>query len=216
MTSTPTSPAADAATVQHLFDEPPAGYEGFIFDCDGTLADSMPLHFAAWRAAFSAAGAPFTFSWDLFMRRAGKTLEITVAELNQEFSTQLDVDAVAAAQRKSYEELLPQVGPVASVVAFARERLGRHPMAVASGGDRVTVRRTLTSLGILPWFGAVVTAEDVVHGKPAPDLFLLAAERIAVPPQKCLVFEDSLLGIEAAHRAEMGAVLVRRSGTLPG
>ncbi len=199
------------ATVSHAFEPPTGHYQGFIFDCDGTLADSMPLHFTAWRAALAQSLSPFEFSWELFMRRAGKTLEVTVAELNGEFGTALDVARVSAFQRQSYQALLPQVLGIDSVLAFARERRGKFPMAVASGGDRPTVTRTLESLGIATWFDAVVTAEDVTFGKPAPDLFLLAAARIGVPPASCVVFEDSLLGIEAAERAGMGAVLVKRS-----
>jgi HAD superfamily hydrolase (TIGR01509 family) len=185
-------------------------YRGFIFDCDGTLADSMPLHFRAWRTAFQAHGAPFDFTWELFLRRAGKTLEVTIDELNVEFGSALDRDAVARLQRATYEELIPEVGPVAPVVDFLRGIIGRAPVAVASGGDLPTIRRTLGSLALLELFQVIVTAFDVKHGKPAPDLFLLAAERIGIEPRDCVVFEDSPLGIEAAERAGMGAVFVER------
>jgi HAD superfamily hydrolase (TIGR01509 family) len=191
-------------------------YRGFIFDCDGTIADSMPLHFRAWRAALEAHGAPFHFSWDLFLRRAGKTLEVTVDELNVEFGTKLDRDAVARVQRAAYDALIPEVEPVAPVVEFLRSIVGRAPLAVASGGDLPTIRRTLTSLALLDSFPIIVTAFDVKHGKPAPDLFLLAAERIGVAPADCVVFEDSPLGIEAAKRAGMGSVLVERLVLPPG
>jgi beta-phosphoglucomutase-like phosphatase (HAD superfamily) len=197
-----------------VFELPTRSYSGFIFDCDGTLADNMPLHFNAWRAAFEEHRAPFVFSWELFVRRAGKTLEATVMELNEEFGASLDADAVARSQRLAYQELFAGIGPVVQVVEFARSVFGRHPMAVASGGERATVEKTLENLGILRLFDAVVTAADVRHGKPAPDLFLLAAAKIGVPPSDCLVFEDSLLGIEAAERAGMGSVLVRSSRPL--
>ena len=200
---------ADSAAL-HRFAPLTREYRGFIFDCDGTLADSMPLHFQAWRAAFDAHGAPFDFTWELFLRRAGKTLEVTVDELNAEFGTQLDRDAVARIQRATYDELIPKVEPVAPVVEFLRSIVGRAPVAVASGGDLPTIRRTLTSLALLDLFPVIVTAFDVKHGKPAPDLFLLAAERIGVAPADCVVFEDSPLGIEAAERAGMGSVLVER------
>jgi beta-phosphoglucomutase-like phosphatase (HAD superfamily) len=98
------------------------------------------------------------------------------------------------------------------VVAFARERArAGFPVSVASGGDAITVRQTLRTIGVTDLFPVVVTAEEVEHGKPAPDLFLLAAERMGVAPAQCLVFEDSLLGIRAAERAGMGSVLVTRA-----
>lgn len=198
------------STVPHVFEPLAREYDGYIFDCDGTLADSMPLHFQAWQQALVSHGAPFVFDWDLFVSRAGKTLEVTVHELNQQFSSTLDAIAVARLQRRIYAELLPSVGPVAEVVELVHRLVHRYPLAVASGGDRSTVETTLANLGILDAFNAVVTAEDVVHGKPAPDMFLLAAERIGVAPENCVVFEDSLLGIEGARRANMGVSLVRR------
>lgn len=197
--------------VPHVFEPLTREYDGYIFDCDGTLADSMPLHFDAWQQALVSHGAPFVFDWDLFVSRAGKTLEVTVQELNEQFSSTLDAIEVARLQRKIYTELLPSVGPVAEVVELVRELRHKYPLAVASGSDRRTVENTLANLGILDFFQAIVTAEDVVHGKPAPDMFLLAAERIGVAPENCVVFEDSLLGIEGARRANMGVSLVRRA-----
>ena len=195
-----------------LFSLPARAYSAFIFDCDGTLADSMPLHQKAWIAALSQYGASIDFSWELFMSRAGKTIELTVAELNAEFGLTLDPTLVSAAQRAEFDALAVGVKPLDEVVAFARERARAGcPVSVASGGDAPTVHRTLHTIGVSDLFPIVVTAEEVVHGKPAPDLFLLAAERMGVAPADCLVFEDSLLGIIAAERAGMGAVLVTRA-----
>lgn len=196
----------------HTFDPIEQAYDGYIFDCDGTLADSMPLHFEAWREALSHHRAPFEFDWELFVSRAGKTLEVTVVELNQQFSATLDPVSVAGLQRKLYDERLPKVSPVVEVVAFVRSLVDRYPLAVASGGDRRTVHATLMNLGIFEAFTAIVTAEDVTFGKPSPDMFLLAAERLGVAPERCMVFEDSLLGIEGAERAKMAWRLVRRLG----
>jgi len=194
-----------------LFSLPTRAYSAFIFDCDGTLANSMPLHQAAWIAALRQHGATLDFSWELFMSRAGKTIELTVAELNAEFGLTLDPALVSAAQRAEYDALAVGVKPLDEVVAFARERArAGFPVSVASGGDAATVQRTLRTIGVSDLFPIVVTAEEVAHGKPAPDLFLLAAERMGVAPAECLVFEDSLLGITAAERAGMGAVLVSR------
>lgn len=195
-----------------LFTLPTRSYSAFIFDCDGTLADTMPMHQQAWVAALRQYGATFDFTWELFMSRAGKTIELTVAELNAEFGLSLDPALVSAAQRAQFDALAVGVKPLDEVVAYARERARAGcPVSVASGGDAVTVQRTLRTIGVSDLFPIVVTAEEVAHGKPAPDLFLLAAQRMGVAPADCLVFEDSLLGITAAERAGMGAVLVSRA-----
>ena len=194
---------------ESLFNLPTREYSAFIFDCDGTLADSMPLHQRAWVAALRKFGATFDFGWELFMSRAGKSVELTVTELNAEFGLSLDARLVAAAQRAEYDVLALGVKPIEQVVAYARARARAGcPVSVASGGDAPTVARTLRTIGVVELFPVVVTVEDVAHGKPAPDLFLLAAQRMGVLPEQCLVFEDSLLGITAAERAGMGAVLV--------
>lgn len=187
---------------------PDREYGGYIFDCDGTLADSMPGHHAAWKRAIAAAGASLDFTWELFVKRAGKTLEVTVAELNEEFGLSLDPSGVAARQRAEYQSLIAQLAPVGPVVDFLRRVAQTSPVSVASGSDFATVRDTLAAIGVLELVPIIVTAFDVPRGKPEPDLFLLAAQRMGVPPQDCLVFEDSLLGIEAARRAGMSSVLV--------
>jgi beta-phosphoglucomutase-like phosphatase (HAD superfamily) len=145
------------------------------------------------------------------MSRAGKTVELTVQELNAELGLALDPAIVIAAQREAYEERLDSVEPLLEVLEFARECVSRQqPVSVASGGEAATVARTLHTIQASELFSIVITAADVTHGKPAPDMFLLAAERMRVPPEQCLVLEDSQLGILAAERAGMGALLVGR------
>jgi HAD superfamily hydrolase (TIGR01509 family) len=195
--------------VSLVFTPPDQRYAAFIFDCDGTLADSMPLHQQAWTVAFEAHGANIDFNWELFMRRAGMTLERTVEELNVEFGLTLDPGRVAATQRLAYEKLIANVLPISPVVDFARRMAKGHPLSVASGGEKSIVRRTLSTIGVADLFSIVVTSEEVERGKPDPDLFLLAAERMGIDPAACCVFEDSELGILAAERAGMGSVLVR-------
>lgn len=191
-----------------MFEPPDDRYTAFIFDCDGTLADSMPLHHRAWVSALRAHGASFEFGWELFMQRAGMTGELTVVELNRQFGAALDPARVARAQHAGYLALMPTVRPVEEVVAFARRVAGRYPVSVASGGEPAAVRRTLELIGVVDLFEIVVTASDVPNGKPAPDMFLLAAERMGVPPGACCVFEDGELGLVAAERAGMGSVKV--------
>ena len=184
-------------------------YGGYIFDCDGTLADSMLVHHRAWLSALAKHGATFDFDWELFTSRAGMSLPNTVRELNRQFGLALDADAVTTSQREEYERFLPSVKPIAEVVELALRVAATRPVSVASGGERKVVLRTLELIGLGQTFPVVVTAEDVTHGKPAPDMFLLAAERMGVRAEDCVVFEDSVLGLEAAKRAKMAAVLVR-------
>ena len=115
----------------------------------------------------------------------------------------------AAAKERRYEDLLPQAPAVRPVVTLARSLCGRVPMAVASGGIRRLVDKTLAALDLTRCFQAIRTAEDVVNGKPAPDLFQSAAAAIGVAPERCMVYEDSDLGLEAARRAGMRWVDVR-------
>jgi HAD superfamily hydrolase (TIGR01509 family) len=192
-----------------MFEPLTRDFGGYIFDCDGTLADSMLVHHQAWLAALRLHGATFDFDWELFTSRAGMSLPNTVEALNQQFALSMDPDAVTAAQRAEYERFLPTVRPIAPVVELALRVARSAPVSVASGGERNIVLRTLELIGLGDTFSVVVTPEDVRHGKPAPDMFLLAAERMGVPPAECVVFEDSPLGLEAASRAGMTCVLVR-------
>lgn len=182
-------------------------FRGAIFDCDGTLADTMSLHYRAWVRALEARNAHF--SEQLFYDLAGVPTARIVEILNERFGFGLDVDLTAEEKEALYEELLPQAQPIARVVALVHAYHGQYPMAVASGGIRRLVDRTVEGLGLTDYFDAVCTAEDVVHGKPAPDLFLLAARKIGVAPEDCVVFEDSDLGLQAAEAAGMQGVDIR-------
>jgi beta-phosphoglucomutase-like phosphatase (HAD superfamily) len=190
------------------FELPPGEFAAFIFDCDGTLADSMPLYHRAWQRALAAHGVGFEFTWELFMSRAGMSTALTVEGLNHEFGTLLEAASIERLQHAAYLELIESVQPIATVVEVARSHFGKIPMSVASGGARPLVERTLELIGVRELFPVVVVAADVARGKPAPDIFLLAAERMGVPPEGCLVFEDGQPGILAAERAGMKSVLV--------
>lgn len=187
---------------------PPGDFDAFIFDCDGTLADSMPLYHRAWQRALTAHGATFEFTWELFMSRAGMTTALTVEGLNATFGTALDAKTVEQLQHAEFLGLIETVRPIDAVVEIARTYAGKLPMSVASGGTRPLVERTLELIGVRDLFPVVVVAADVKHGKPAPDIFLLAAERMGVLPERCLVFEDGAPGLLAAERAGMKSVLI--------
>jgi beta-phosphoglucomutase family hydrolase len=185
----------------------PAGdFRAFIFDCDGTLADNMHLHYEAWSRAMRDFGS--TYPEELFYEWGGVPTGDIVRRLNEKFGLNLDVDEVVRRKEHYYRESIPQVGPMHEVIALARASHGKIPLAVASGGHRDLVTRTLQALGIEQLFDAVVTSEDYERGKPAPDPFLQAAARLHVEPRHCLVFEDTATGAAAARAAGMQCVLV--------
>ena len=182
---------------------PEGDFEAYIFDCDGTLADSMPVHYTAWSYAFQSHGAKFDFTWDVFYNLAGVGLHDTVRILNERYEDSLDPDDVVAAQMAKLDEEQHKITPIHDVVALARKFAQTHPVAVASGGIQEDVLETLRIIDVLELFPVIVTKQDVERSKPAPDTFLLAAERMNIAPDKCLVFEDSMLGIQAAELAGM-------------
>lgn len=189
-------------------DLPESGFDGIVFDCDGTLVDSMPSHFEAWCEALAAFGAENILREDVFYAMGGRPTTDIVAEINVEYGLRLVPEEVALAKRSAFLRRLDQIGPVDEIVAFARMWRGRVPMAVATGGSRMVVEKTLQAVGISDLFDEVVTAEDVAVGKPAPDIYLEAAARLGVDPRRCLALEDAAAGIVAAQRAGMIVVVV--------
>lgn len=184
-------------------------YKAFIFDCDGTLAESMEVHFKAWRKVFAMHNAKFDFSWDLFRSMGGIGLKRSVRLMNERFDDHLDPDAVVKDQAALVDDAIHHIRPNHEVVELAHKLAATHPLSVASGGHRDHVHYTLKLIGVDKIFPIVVTQDDVKLSKPAPDLFLLAAEKMGIKPADCLVFEDSMPGIQAAQNAGMDFVLVR-------
>jgi HAD superfamily hydrolase (TIGR01509 family) len=192
---------------------PPRRFGGYIFDCDGTLADTMPIHYRAWRRLMRGYGVDYPE--ERFYALGGKPTRQILELLRQEYGLQID-DVNAAAERKEtyYLELIDEAKPIEPVVQFARGMHGIAPLAVASGGFRKDVELTLVAIGVRELFDTVVCAEDTPRGKPFPDPFLEAARRLKVAPEDCLVFEDSPFGIQAAEAAGMQCVIVPR-GRIP-
>jgi HAD superfamily hydrolase (TIGR01509 family) len=187
---------------------PETEFDAFIFDCDGTLADTMPAHYKAWCVALGehAHLFPEPFFYSLGGVPTARIIEI----LNEQHSLTLEVGALVDHKEAVFESLSDAVEPIHGIVEIARSHFGRKPMAVASGGHRHIVTRTLHAIGIHDLFDTVVCSEDYARGKPHPDPFLEAARRLKVPPQRCLVFEDTETGRTAAHAAGMECVLVPR------
>ena len=180
---------------------------GLIFDCDGTLADTMPLHWRAWQSV--TARHRIDFSEARFYALGGVPSRDILTMLRQEQGLEIDPIQVAKEKETAYLELLAHVGPIEMVVGIAQENFGKLPLAVASGGTRQVIDKVLVHLGIRKLFAAVVTSEDVLHQKPAPDIFLEAARRIGVPPEFCRGYEDTDLGMQSIRAAKMEAVDVR-------
>ena len=178
-----------------------------IFDCDGTLADSMPLHWRAWQVIARRHG--FSLPEDRFYSLGGVPSRDILKVLSTEQGVPLDPLAVAREKEAEYLPLIAQVEPINMVVGVARENYGKIPLAVASGGTRRIIEQVLDHLDIRHLFQAIVTSEDVVNQKPAPDIFLEAARRLGVPPQFCRAYEDTDLGMRAIRAAGMEAVDVR-------
>ena len=190
------------------FSFPTTGFDAVIFDCDGTLVDSMPAHFDAWCEALALYGAGGIFKEDVFFAMGGRpTLDIVV-ELNDEYDLKLDPVKVAMAKREAFLKRLNMVTLIEEVAAFAEGLRGRIPMAIATGGSRMVVEKTLRIVGVSDWFDEVVTADDVAEGKPAPDIFLKAAELLGVAPSRCLALEDAPAGIIAAQNAGMQVIAI--------
>jgi HAD superfamily hydrolase (TIGR01509 family) len=190
----------------------PNGIErhAYIFDLDGTLADSMPAHYRAWTVTCSRYG--LTFPETRFYQMGGVPTRRIAGMLVAEAGKDLDPVVVATFKEQAFLESLDVPGtilPVAPVLEIARAKRADGMLAIASGGSRRLVLRTMRLIGIEDWFPVVVTAEDTKLHKPEPDVFLEAARRLGVEPRECTVYEDTDLGIEAARRAGMRWVDVR-------
>jgi HAD superfamily hydrolase (TIGR01509 family) len=181
--------------------------QALIFDCDGTLTDSMPVHYLAWRATLSRYGV--ALDEDRFYALGGMPTDKIVAMLAAEQGIPLDPVAIAQEKEADFLRSLHLIEPIAPVIGALHAHRGRLKLAVASGGWRNVVERQLRQIGIFDHFAAIVTAEDTERHKPEPDVFLEAARRLDIPAVACRVYEDSDLGIEAARRAGMTWVDVR-------
>jgi HAD superfamily hydrolase (TIGR01509 family) len=194
-----------------MLEIPDYPFQAYIFDCDGTLVDSMPLHYIAWVEALKQHDAPFEFTEEVFYAHAGIKEQDVVKILNAQHGTNIDPVSVDELKMEIFRRRIPEVQPVRPVAEFAKSLEGRFPMAVASGSEEPTVRGCLEATGLIHLFETIITPKLVKHGKPAPDMFLLAAERMGIAPSECLVLEDGNSGLEAAKAAGMQAVFIPRT-----
>lgn len=182
-------------------------FDAIIFDCDGTIADTLPVHYLTFREALGEQGHAIQPEW--YQARTGLSSGKLFDAYEEAFAVKLDRSVLLGRCVELYEKHLEALSEHAFTARIARERFGHVPMAVASSGQKSIVRATLQTLDLLELFDQVVTVEDVEHPKPAPDLYLLAAKRLGVSPERCLVFEDTDEGLESARNAGMRAVDVR-------
>jgi beta-phosphoglucomutase family hydrolase len=186
----------------------PPNIRGLVFDCDGTIADTMPAHYRAWVAALGEHGVEFPEA--LFYEMGGIPTPKIIEILNERHGHNMPVMETAHAKELLFEQTLHEVKPIDPVVQVIRDYHGKLPMAVATGGFRRIATKTLQILGLWEKIDALVAAEDVEHGKPAPDVFLEAARRINVDPTLCMAFEDANLGVQSATAAGMLVVDIRK------
>lgn len=194
-------------------DIPAGNFDGYIFDLDGTLVDTMPVHYRSWETALRHEGLAGNLDEDYFYALGGVP-SIQVAELMAAKHGLKIACSTGVAERKEdiYREQLAEamVSPIDPVVSFARRVALTHPVAIATGGTPDVAFPSLKAVGLDDLFKVVVTPLDVApgRGKPHPDMFLEAARRIGVKPEKCLVFEDAEPGVRAARAAGMQVVRV--------
>jgi HAD superfamily hydrolase (TIGR01509 family) len=189
-----------------VFTPPGKRYAGYIFDCDGTLADSMPLHYTAWVDTVRKYGGQIPE--ELFYSLGGWPSRKMVEHLNERFGTSLDPETIALEKEHLYVQGLDTIRIIPEVADFARQVAAFAKVSVASGGILPVVTKTLETIGFKNFFPVIVTSEQVKQGKPFPDIFLEAARRMDVRPSDCLVLEDSPAGFEAAVAAGMDYVVV--------
>jgi HAD superfamily hydrolase (TIGR01509 family) len=185
---------------------PPGSFNAYLFDCDGTIADSMPLHYVAWSKALSEWKCEF--SEDLFYAWGGVPVIEIIAALNEKYGLRMPADDLSKRKEQFYLEILPRLKPVPEVLEHIELKQSQIPFAVVSGSTRHSVTASLDALKLLDRFDTLVCAGDYTRGKPDPEAFLIAADRLGVPPELCLVFEDTEMGIQAATAAGMASVKV--------
>jgi beta-phosphoglucomutase family hydrolase len=185
---------------------PPGSFKAYLFDCDGTVADSMPLHYIAWREALAEWNCDFEES--LFYAWGGMPVTEIISTLNKNHELKMPVEQVAQRKEQLYYENLPQLKAVPEVLEHIESRHGQIPFAVVSGSNRESVTASLKTLKLLDRFETLVCAGEYQRSKPDPEAFLIAAERLKVFPEHCLVFEDTKMGIQAATAAGMASVKV--------
>jgi HAD superfamily hydrolase (TIGR01509 family) len=177
-------------------------FDAFLYDCDGTLADNMEGHKASYRAAALMYG--FELDDTIIDELAGWPIVQVAEEIRKRYGASFNPEVFAQLKNMLYEDtFIQETKPIEFVVAHLKAHAGKVRIGVVSGGGRVSVSRTLQQLRITSLVEVLVCAGETARGKPYPDPFLYAAERLGVDPSRCLVFEDGNPGVQAAVAAGM-------------
>jgi len=185
-------------------------YQGIIFDMDGTLIDTMPAHLIAWKKTAEHFGFPFTQEW--LHSLGGMPSYKIAAEVNSKFGLNLEPFEVSRFKMDAFAALEEHGEKIECTNEVLNHYYGHKKLAVGTGSQRESAMRLLTNAGLIERLDAVVTATDVENHKPNPDTFLKAAQLIDILPENCVVFEDTELGLKAAHAARMDCILVEQGG----
>jgi beta-phosphoglucomutase len=183
-----------------------------IWDVDGTLIDSAEYHWLAWRDTLAA--ERFELTRERFQASFGQRNDTVLRGYFGEGITAADTARIAHAKEERYRDLMRTGGiqPLPGVDRWLDQlKAGGWRQAIASSAPRENLGAILIALGREGFFDAVVSAEEIEHGKPAPDIFLRAAEKIGTPPARCIVVEDAPAGVEGARRAGMRCIGVLTS-----
>jgi len=186
--------------------------KGLIFDLDGTIADTMPIHYIAWKKTVARYG--IKLSQKIFYSLAGVPAYETVNELNKIFSVKMDAGKVSVEKEQEYEKNMFMAKPIEPAVRLIHKYAGKLPLSIGTGADRIIAEKALKIIGLASYFPVVVTSDDVKNGKPNTETFLLCAKLMNVEPSKCQVFEDSELGFQAARKAGMMMTDVKKYYTV--
>jgi len=180
--------------------------QALIFDLDGTIADTMPVHFMAYKNVLREYNIKFTAQ--LFTSLAGIPAIQTIQKLNEIFGTEMDPVKTGQLKEDEYEKMMHKMKPITPVTELIKMYHGKYPMSIGTGGYRRLAWKTLEILGLKDYFEILVASEDVKHPKPHPETFLKCASLMGIKPEFCHVFEDGELGVQAASSAGMMSTLV--------
>jgi len=194
-----------------ILEIPPGDFDGYLFDLDGTLIDSMPAHYRAWDAAMRHFGLQTALDENLFYSLGGVPTPRVAELIGRHYGLTLNpLEVMEVKESLFFKNGIPSVTIIQPVADFARRVAATKPVSIVTGGTPDIVGPSLQAVGMSDVFKIVVTASDVPpgRGKPEPDMFLMAARLMGVDPRKCLVFEDAEPGIRAAIAAGMQVVRV--------
>lgn len=186
----------------------PTHIKGLIFDLDGTIANTMPNHFKAWRKAVAPYG--IDFKKDLFLSLTGMSKKATILKLNELFGTSMKAEKVGPLKEAYFNELAHEISEIEVVTSVIKLYHKKLPMTVGTGSSTEGAKRTLSLINMYHFFDGVITSDDVKFGKPNPETFLKCAEIMKVNPADCLVFEDGELGIQAAKQIGMRVIDINK------